>query len=348
MSITRSALPSAGEEKMRKFNLIALAGVLSASASAWAAPLTPTTLIGGFNNSAFAGASLGFSFGDVTGFNRADGGMFGAGFANSVRMDSITIEQTGDGSARKRAANIDVFDDYGNYLTNITLSDPGVLSGPSSQTITLPTPIVVKSHVILQVKSQHGSGDPNGGFKSLAFGGVDLLAPVDEVNLNLSAIMSTTSPLGGYDFPNRTIDGNILSTNTNQGTYYTRDGTGPDTLKASYTGPTDVSAIGLGIAGDSGRDVPKFVTLTDSFNNSQIVTLDPDSLQFRRYILSTPIVGTSSLTMTFPVGTNTADWYLVSDANYGVTEFQAFGPVPEPATVGLFGIGACVLVRRRR
>jgi len=315
---------------------------LVGSGVAQAAPLAPAGLIGAYNNQGYAGVSLGFSYG-----NRNDG-VFGAQFANSVMLDSVTVTQSGDGNARQRLKDVDVYTAYGQYLTSIQFSDPGVLNGPSAQTVSLSSPVLINGHVNLRVRSKWGGAvDPNGGFVSFSFDGTDLGTPLDTPNGNLSATMTTTGPLGGNDLPNITKDLNILSNNTSQATFFVRDGSNNDTLTATYGSMQHVVAIGLGLANDnSNRVMPKFITLTGSgFGQSQVITLDADSMHYRRYLFGTAW-DTTFLKITFPDDGNAANWDITgSDNNYGVTEFQAF--LPEPASLGLV-VGGMMFVGARR
>jgi len=329
---------------MLKILAVGTAAILGAENAQ--AALSLVSQIGGFNNAGFSGADLGYSFGTATGSNRPDGGMFGAEFLNESVVDSVTLTLEGDGADRRRPRNVDVYSDYGRYLTSIEFVDFGAnISSPTTpQTVSLGG-VRVPSHIILLVTSQYGSGDPNYGVESFSFNGTDLGIP-NEINVNAlpSTTLVNTGSLGGYDTPGVTKDGNILSNSTNQATFYVRDASNPDTLTANYADEQHIVGIGIGFAGDSGRDVPRTVTVSDSNGNFEVINIDDRFLQYGRYKLTTPF-DTTFLRLTFPDGSNAANFFISGDSNYGVTEFQAF--IPEPASAGLLVLGGLIMKRRR-
>ena len=98
--------------------------------------------------------------------------------------------------------------------------------------------------------------------------------------------------------------------------------------------------------------MPKYVVLSDGSGNSEQITINPLPSQYMRYDLTTPFLGATYLTLTMPPATggggDSVNWYINGDANYGITEFQAFAFVPEPASVGLMVLGAGLFLQRRR
>ena len=326
---------------------VAAIALLAWSGAAPAAPLTVATRVGGFNADGYGG-SYGFVYGP--GQNGKPGnGIFGADFGGTALVDSITIDQYDD-AARRRPQNVRVYTDATTYIT-ATFADT---QGP--QTVDLKPfnggqPVRADSYLEFVVETEYGAGDPNFGVMDYSFDGT-YVGPAT-ANLNAGATPSVQNPLPGYGFGARTVDGQIVSHNTNDACFWTRDTTGPDALTVTYAGAKDVGSIGLGFAGDGpSRDMPKYVVLSDGNGHSEQITINLLPSQYMRYDLTTPFLGATYLTITMPPATGTgadsADWFINGDANYGITEFQAFAFVPEPASVGLVALGAGLLLQRRR
>ena len=270
-------------------------------------------------------------------------------------IDSFTIDQF-DAAGRHRIQDITVYasptESYSFQLTD----------SQAPQTFALPN--VQTSYLLMTVDSRYtaGSSDYNMGISALSLTGVEI-AP--DVNLNAGILPTAVGLLSGSYPPARATDGTVHDGGTSdwtndRTTYFTRNA-GQDSLTVNYAQPTSINTIGLGvdaqrIAGGGMRDIPRFITL-EYDGGSQRVDLWGDRFQYARYSLSTPITDTSFLRIVFPDGGSTADWYIHQDANYGITEFQAFhvvaqaGEIPEPATIALLGLALTGLggyVRQRR
>ena len=304
-----------------------IAGLVASETSA--VPLTEVTKIGGFNSAGFGG-TYGFIYGaPVAGVPGR--GLFGAEFNGLSLVDSITITQYTD-AGRNRPKNVRVYTDQTHYVT-VTFVNTQAVQTVDFKPFNGGQPILTSAYVLLAVQDEYGAGDPNFGVMSYSFSGT-YIGPADVVNLNASGTASMTNPLGGYGYPAKTVDGNIVSRSTGDSPYWTRDAIGPDSLTVTYSSPQDVASIGLGWAADTpSRDMPKFVTITDSHSQSAVITNEPLLSQYGRYKLAQPFTQTTSLTITMPPAAGTSadatNWYINGDANYGITEFQAFPPPPK-------------------
>ncbi|MCL2700914.1 MAG: PEP-CTERM sorting domain-containing protein [Phycisphaerae bacterium] len=127
-------------------------------------------------------------------------------------------------------------------------------------------------------------------------------------------------------------------------------------LTATYLTPQTIGSIGLGFAGDGAdRTLPDTFTIIGTFANGETTSMDfyvkgdfvdgqweaSDATQYMRFTLDETFVDIVSLTLSIPM----------PDGNYGylgITEFQAFAVVPEPATMTLLALGGLTLLRRRK
>lgn len=327
---------------------ICLAAVVAAfTVSANAATLTQTSIIGGFNYPGSGGA-YGYIYGPAVA-GRAGVGTFGAQFAGPALVNSLTIDQI-DNVNRRRPNEVRVYTAPGTYTT-VYFADTQAPQTVDFTAFNGGQPIAANSFLMLAVISQYGSGDPNFGIMpGFSFDGT-LVGPAD-VNLNASAVMSSQNPLSSSYPASRANDGQIASRSDADSTFWARNSSSPRSLTATYSSAQDVGSIGLGWAGNTSaqtdRDLPRFVTVSDSHGNSQVVTLDPlFPAQYMRYTLTTPFLDTDSLTIAFPDGTIAANWYINGDPGFGMTEFQAFA-IPEPATLALLACGGLMIASRRR
>ncbi len=309
-------------------------------------PAPPATVAGRLGTWSYEGygGAIGFMSGLLT--ERAT--QMGLQFNGESRIDSFTIDQH-DGGARHRIKDITVYASPTESY-NFQLADD---RGP--QTFSLPN--VETSYLLMTIDSRYtdGSSDFNMGIDALSVTGVEIS---QDVNLNAGIVPTIVGGLGGWTFPERATDGVVHDggtshVNNDTSTYFHRDA-GQDSLTVTYAGPTAITMIGLGLdpqlqAGGGMRDMPKFVTL-EYDGGSQRVDLVGDRFQYARYLLNTPIVGTSFLRVVFPDGGNTGDWHIFQNSDYGVTEFQAFYVIPEPSAFLLAALGMVGLAfgRRRR
>jgi hypothetical protein len=319
---------------------------LALAGRGFAGPLPYPTLVGSYNNPGLAG-TIGF-VGGVNADGSATAGQLGAAYGSVVTVNSITIDQFDD-STRHRMHDLRVYTSPTTFVP-VTLAD-----SQAPQTVTIPGG-VTGDYFLITVESQYttgGSTDANVGLNALSFDGTTI-APW--TNFNAGIAPTATNALDPATFPlTATTNGQIQASgqSIDEAAFFDYTASTDRSLTVTYAGAQDVGSFGIGwetFAGVNGnlRAVPKFVTVSDSNGNSQQVTLDPHTLQFGQYALTTPFLGTTSLTVTLPVGaanywqTNTPDVFT------GVTEFQAFAAVPEPASLGLLAFGGLGLLGRRR
>lgn len=285
-----------------------------------AANVPTEALLGQLNNPGLGGAQ-GYSAVVVTPGTGNGVGAFGVEFHGPTVLSSFTFTQV-TATSRHRPKDITVYTSPTQSF-NFTLDDT-----QATQTVTLPAPVET-SYYLFNVSSQYttgGSVDPNWGLQSISTTGIR--RPHFDLNYVAGVNGATVSTVGSLNTiaypPSRIVDGTIYANSTATTTYFTRNA-GQDSLTITFGGARDIASIGLGMEfGASSRDIPRFVRVLDSNGGNQLVTLSGDPTQYGRYALPAPALGTTSLTIQFPDGSNAADWYLHGDTNYGITEVQAF------------------------
>lgn len=314
---------------------------LAIASSSWAVDLPYRTLVGSLNNFNSFG-ELGFVHGIALDGLPGDGN-FGAAFDNVVTVNSITIDQRDD-AGRNRMQNLRIYTSPNSFVT-AQLAD-----NQNPQTITLLGAGLTSDYFLVTVESHYGAPtlDNNPGLHALTFDGTLGAA---RTNLNAGILPTATNQ---FDPPNFFLDvltnGQIVSTTGGpiDGLFFEHADATDRSITVNYGSPQSVASIGVSfedqiIFSSNFRPVPKFVTITDSNNNSQQVTLAPHTLQYGQYALTTPIANTTSLKLTLPVG---AENYFVppvfnagqdQSTLTGVTEFQAFADSIVPPVVAVPG-----------
>lgn len=306
----------------------ALLASFAIASSAMGDPLTYRTFVGSMNNFNSFG-ELGF-----VAYLAKDGepalGNFGAAFDNIVTVNSITIDQRVD-AGRNRMKDLRIYTSPGSFVTT-QLADA---QGP--QTVTLPGAGLASDYFFITIESHYGdtSLDPNPGLHAFTFDGT-IGAPRTNLNAFIEPVVTNQFEPENF-FLDVLTNGQIVSTTGGPVDYvfFEATDTTDRTITVNYASPQNVASIGLSFEGQivfssNSRPVPKFVTITDSSNNSQVVTLAPHTLQYGQHTLTTPITNTTSLKLTLPVGIE--NYYVPEvlnpshplDTFTGVTEFQAF------------------------
>jgi len=164
------------------------------------------------------------------------------------------------------------------------------------------------------------------------------------VNVNATATITTTGgSIAGADV--LLTDGDIFTHGTSHGRYWARDAN-TDSATATYSEAKTIGSIGIGLSLDNVRAQPSEI-LVSYDGGSEIIQLRGDNLQYGTYDLAGPVT-TSFLTITMPDGSSSAGWFFDgADQNYGLTEFQAFEVIPEPASIAFIGCGLLTILSRR-
>ncbi|MCL2700727.1 MAG: PEP-CTERM sorting domain-containing protein [Phycisphaerae bacterium] len=350
--------------------------------SAHAATLTGN-LTGGYNNPGWAGQGNPGLINGAAKAGDASGGRLGIEFAGPTLVESFTIAQVDEGG-RRRIALLDVYAD-GQYIGQIELTDTCAaqtvyfadfgIENLQATWLTLVVPNVTGS--------LHGNGDPNGGPAGFSFGGTAYVSadPSNDVYRNLNAgikasnitvVNTLTGAYNGAAARETLTDGKLLAADTSnvfwqRGEFVHFDAGQAEkehALTIAYDAAQTVASVGIAFAGDKGRDIPRWVVIsgynstTDTLYSERIDFDVEDNptlallIQYGRYDLPTVFEDVDWLKLTFPPSDGTsadaANWWLNGDQNFGVVEFQAFGVIPEPATMTLLALGGLALLRRRK
>ncbi|MCL2700511.1 MAG: PEP-CTERM sorting domain-containing protein [Phycisphaerae bacterium] len=322
--------------------------------------------IGAFNAPGNAG-TLGHVYGSVRPGNPLFG-YFGAQWDGPVEVYTLSLTQLVD-AGRQRPDVIYLYTDTNpeNYIEiNLAaLWGDGTTIQGKEQVIDLTAfnggkPILANnSYLLMAVQTMHPGGNDSN-FGVLSYGFEAKVAGDLDVNLNrLPGSTATGTGSGGYA---GLIDGRIHAIGDGNGIFWNRGNTDPNTVTVSYLEPQTIGSIGLGMAaGNADRDCPQWVDITATFANNSTATqrihLTKEMVSYGRYTLPDgPFVDAVKLTLTMPPGAGdeeamAANWWLngrAADLNFGLTQFQAFAPIPEPATMTLLALGGLAMLRRRK
>ena len=140
-------------------------------------------------------------------------------------------------------------------------------------------------------------------------------------------------------------------------------------------GPEAIGSVGLSFGGNNGGIIPKWFYVTGSGGQMLKVDVNPMMAQYNRYYEGENAAGeivsfesvfpaTDWLKITFPptleknpdltgptvdaTAASNRYWVLGNSYGFTLTEFQAFAPIPEPATMSLLALGGVALLRRRK
>jgi len=310
--------------------------------------------IGSFNAVNHQG-TLGHVYGPVDPWD-AYHGFFGAQWAGPVEVYSLSMNQLVD-SGRSCPDTVYLYTntDPTKYVEIRLPNQQGAWDQPIDlRPFNGGQPIYAEnSYLLLAVQTMHpGGNDANFGVMSYGFD-AKAVGPAD-VNVNLDAVeVKLTGAL--WNSPERTNDNKIATWGSDTMMFWTRDASGVVTneLIVTYDGPRTIGSIGLAFEGDADsgrRDCPLWVEIVPDgdLSRKQRIELEPGMLAYGRYELPDgPLVGVTELTLLMPRGDDLSAWIVRNDRNFGITEFQAFAAVPEPATMTLLTIGGLALRRRK-
>jgi len=347
-----------------KHVLLAAAAIAMASpVLAQSGPLAVNSLTGTFRNPNVNGVFPGYVNGVAQEWS-ARYGQFGAEFAQTSWVDSLTIHQY-SADDRKPIKTCEVWAN-GVYLGDVTLADA------YQQTVDFTAydwyrPILA-NYMTLVVKSHYTDGHAgasDAGLVSYSFNGTATGAV--EVNLNQSAVRTTnavtytggwtpadTGPWGWDVVRNGSLFTTHRDASPDTGYVYCNHNVSDMSVTVWYDAPQSIGSIGLAVAGGEqygDRDLPYYVTVIGSEDGQEaIIDLNGWLTQYNRYDLPEAFAaGTEFLTILYP--NHSSDWGWGGDSNYCLIEFQAFAgkvvPIPEPLTMSLLVLGGLALWRRK-
>ena len=315
------------------------------------------TPLGGFvSGGSYVYGPVGGSVGAPTSLPGPGRGYFGAQWDGPVSVSTIEIFLGGPSMDRLVPEVIYAYTSATTYV-EIRLEENRL----GYHKIELPEPIIANnSYLMLAVQKMHprwegGGTDVNFPMNWYAFTAT-AIGPAD-VNYNRQTGVTATRTMGmSSDPPGAApdlINGKIIDAEK----YFTRglNTTERDAFTVTYNPnalPEAINVIGLAFGtGDSpSRDCPKWVTISDGVFTETIM-ISEVSTQYCRYELKHTFLNPASLTITMPPAagdaTDAANWWILGDKNYSVSEFQAFYVVPEPLTMTLLAAGGLAMLRRR-
>ncbi|MCL2700510.1 MAG: PEP-CTERM sorting domain-containing protein [Phycisphaerae bacterium] len=312
--------------------------------------------IGAFNALGHAG-TMGHVYGAVQPSNPYHG-FFGAQWDGPVEVYTLSLTQLVD-AGRQRPDVIYLYTDTNpaNYIEidlPATWWDETTIQG-KDMVIDLTAfnggkPILANnSYLLMAVQTMHPGGNDSN-FGVLSYGFEAIAAGPADVNFNRDAI--DVEFVGAYwNNPWRTNDGRVATYGSDTLTYWDREAP-VNSLIVTYGEPQTIGSIGLALVGDANnRDCPKWVMIVPDgdLSRAQQIWIQEGMSAYGRYELpGGPMVGVTELTLLMPPGDDADAWVIRGDKYYGITEFQAFAPVPEPATMTLLALGGLAMLRRRK
>jgi len=185
--------------------------------------------------------------------------------------------------------------------------------------------------------------------------GAESLGNDKDVNLNSQSFGTMMSFSAGTPAPNfgsaeRTNNGDLVNNYGSNGVLWAASHAGKTIeLTATYEDLQTIGSIGLAFAGDDGnRYSPASITVVGTDKDGELIAtmdiaINAESALYGRYALNDDFVDVKYLTLQFVVPLD-----IPGTGYIGIHEFQAFAPIPEPATMSLLALGGLALLRRRK